>query len=209
MLESNKLEFFILLNLLYILSAIIINEYIIHDELYYRSLGSQLSINVIDNLVSFKNKWQWIGYFGVPIVLLVKFLMVATFISMGSIIASHKLTFRQIFGIAMAAEVVYLTANFITTGSLLFSDINTLEDLNINLLSLASLVPESSIETYLYVPLQSFSVFLLVYILILSWCYKTVTDFPFNQSFILVLATYGSAFIMWIILIMYLLISYA
>jgi hypothetical protein len=206
--EDNKLEFFIFLNLLYILSAILINEYIIHDELYYRSLGNQLSITAIDNLITFKNSWEWLSYAAIPLVLTLKFLLVATFLSMGSIVVSHPLTFRQIFGIAMACEIVYLSANFIITGNLLFSDVDTLEDLNVTILSLASLIPEST-ETYLYVPLQSFNLFLPVYIFFLSWCYKTVTGYPFNQSFILILATYGTAFIMWIILIMYLLISYA
>ncbi|MGF1587317.1 MAG: hypothetical protein ACFCUM_18505 [Bacteroidales bacterium] len=207
--EDNKLEFFIFLNLLYVLSAILVNEFIIHDELYYRSFGNQLSINAIDSLISFRNTWKWLSYATIPLILTLKFLLVATFLSMGSIVASHKLTFRQIFGITMACEVVFLTANFITTGNLLFSEVNTLEDLSVTMFSLASMIPESSIETYLYVPLQSFNVFLLVYIFFLSWCYKTVTGYPFNQSLILILATYGSAFIMWIILIMYLLISYA
>ena len=36
-LKDSKLEFFILLSLLYVLSAVIVNEYIIRDELYYRS----------------------------------------------------------------------------------------------------------------------------------------------------------------------------
>ena len=207
-LENNKLEFFILLSLLYLLSAVIINEYIIRDELYYRSLGSQLSFSMIDELISFRNKWQWISYAGIPVILTIKFLLVGTFLSMGSIVAGHKLTFRQIFAIAMVAEVVYLAANFIATSNILLSEVNSLEDLNVNILSLASLVPESATATYIYVPLQSMSIFLAIYILFLTWCYKAVTGYPLRQSLTLVIATFGTAFIMWTILVMYLLISY-
>ncbi len=207
-LKNNKFEFFILLSLLYVLSAVIVNEYIIRDELYYRSLGSQLSINVIDELISFRNKWQWIGYAGIPIILALKFLLVATFLSMGSLVAGHRLTFKQIFAMAMVAEVVYLAASFITTGNFLISDISSLEDLNVSLLSIASLFPATATRTYIHVPLQSISLFLLTYILFLTWCYKTVTGQPFRSSLNLILITYGTAFFMWTILVMYLLISY-
>ncbi len=207
--ESNKLELFILLSLLYLLSAILINEYVLNDELYYRSLGSQLSLPVIDELIRFRNKWQWISYLGIPVILAIKFLIVSTFLSMGAIVAGHKLTFRQIFAMAMVAESVYLSANLITTGNILLSDIKSLEDLNLSLFSLASLVSESNIEQYFYVPLQSISIFLIIYILYLSYCYRIITGFPFRQSLILILSTYGTAFVMWTILIMYLLISYA
>ncbi|TVR70534.1 MAG: hypothetical protein EA408_11115 [Marinilabiliales bacterium] len=207
-LKNSKSEFFILLSLLYIFSAVIVNEYIIHDELYYRSLGGQLSLNVIDQLISFRNKWQWVGYIGVPLILAIKFLLVATFLSMGSLVAGHRLTFRQIFAMAMVAEVVYLAASYITTGTLLISGVQTLEDLNVSILSLASLFPHTATQPYINVPLQSISLFLAAYILFLTWCYKTVTGHPFRSSFSLVLTTYGTAFFMWIILVMYLLISY-
>ncbi len=207
-LEHSKLEFFILLSLLYILSAVIVNEYIIHDVLYYCSLGSQLSLNVIDELISFRNKWQWIGYAGVPIILALKFLLVATFLSMGSLIAGHWLTFKQIFALAMVAELVYLASSLITTGTLIISDIRSLEDLNVSLYSLASLFPATATRPYIHVPLQSISLFLATYILFLAWCYKTVTGQPFRSSFTLVIITYGTAFFMWTILVMYLLISY-
>lgn len=206
-LENNKLEFFILLNLLYILSAVIVNEYLIRDELYYRSLGSQLSINIIDELISFRNKWQWLGYASVPLVLSLKFLLVATFLSMGSLVAGHRITFLQIFALVMVAETVYLSASFITTGNFLISGVHTLEDMNVSLLSLASLFPPTT-EPYIYVPLQSISLFLAIYILFLTWCYKTITGSRFRNSFTLVVTTYGTAFFMWTILVMYLLISY-
>ncbi len=208
-LKNNKLEFFVLLSLLYLLSAIIVNEYIMRDELYYHSLGSQVSINVIDELIGFKNKWQWFSYAGIPVILAVKFLLIGTFLSMGSIVAGHRLTFRQIFALVMVAELVYLFASFITTGILLISDIQSLEDMNISLLSLAPLVPGAADKPYIYVPLQSISLFLLIYILLLTWCYNTVTGYPLRSSFSLILATYGTAIILWLILVMYLMISYA
>ena len=208
-LKNNKLEFFVLLSLLYLLSAIIVNEYIMRDELYYHSLGSQVSINVIDELIGFKNKWQWISYAGIPVILAVKFMLIGTFLSMGSIVAGHRLTFRQIFALAMVAELVYLFASFITTGNLLISDIQSLEDMNISLLSLAPLVPGAADKPYIYVPLQSISLFLVIYILLLTWCYNTVTGYPLRSSFSLILATYGTAIILWLILVMYLMISYA
>ncbi|MFO7924663.1 MAG: hypothetical protein R6U58_13325, partial [Bacteroidales bacterium] len=191
------------------LSSVIVNEYIINDELYYRSLGNQLSINVIDELINFRNKWQWVGYAGIPLILAIKFLLVGTFLSMGSIVAGHRLTFRQIFALAMVAEVVYLAASFISTGNILFSDIKALEDINMSLLSIASLIPESAAKPYIYVPLQSISLFLVIYILFLTWCYNTVTGYSLRSSFSLILATYGTAFILWLILVMYLMISYA
>ena len=207
-LGNSKLEFFILLSLLYVLSAVIVNEYIIRDELYYRSLGSQLNINVIDELISLRNKLQWIGYAITPLILALKFLLIATFLSMGSLVAGHRLTFKQIFAMAMVAEVVYLAASFITTGNFLISDIRSLEDLNVSLLSIASLFPDTATRPYINIPLQSISLFLLTYILFLSWCYKTVTGHPFRSSLNLILITYGTAFFMWTILVMYLLISY-
>lgn len=207
--ENSKLEFFVLLSLLYLFSAIIVNEYILVDELYYRSLGDQVSLPVIDQVISFKNKWQWLGYVSIPAILALKFLLISTFLSMGALIAGHTLTFRQIFAITMIAELVYLAAGFVSTGSIIFSDINTLDDLNVDILSLASFVTESEIESYLYFPMKSISLFLMIYILFITYCYNIITGFPFRKSFHLILSTYGTAFILWNILVMYLLISYA
>ncbi len=207
--ENGKLEFFVLLSLLYLFSAIVVNEYILVDELYYRSLGDQVSLTVIDQMISLTNKWQWLGYVSIPVILALKFLLLSTFLSMGALIAGHLLTFRQIFAIIMIAEMVYLASGLISTGSIIISDVSTLEDLNISILSLASLVQESEIEPFLYYPLKSISIFLLIYILLIAHCYNIITGYSFRNAVHLVLSTCGTAFILWNILVMYLLISYA
>ncbi len=207
--SNNRFELFILLTLLYLLSAVLINEYVIHDELYYRSLGEHMNISVIDELISLRAKWQWTGYIGIPVVLILKFIITGTFISMGVIITGHKLTFGQILTITMIAEFAYLTASFVTTINLMTAEISTLEDLGATPLSLASLIPSSSVKQYLYVPMKSINLFLVLYILLMAWCYKISANCSFNQALTLILPTYGTAFVLWNLLVIYLLISYA
>lgn len=205
---TNRIELFVLISLLYLLSAVIVNEYVIHDDLYYRSLGEHMNLSVIDELISIKNKWQWTGYLAVPVILFLKFLVIGTFISMGMIMAGHKLRFKEILAITMIAEFAWLGANFAATMNLMTAEINTLEDLQVSSLSLASVLHSGEIEKYLFVPLQSINIFLVLYTLLLSWCYKIAANCSFNKAFTLILSTFGTAFILWNILVMYLLISY-
>ena len=96
-LHVNKKYFFALITLLYVLFAIIINEYILTEEHYYRTFSEQLSANQIDEILNLQVKWYRIGYVLIPFSIAIKLSLVATVLKIGVIFSNLKINFKQLF----------------------------------------------------------------------------------------------------------------
>ena len=69
--ENNKIHFFILATLTFGLSFLS-KELLNTEELVINSLAEVLTNDQIQKVLSVKNKWQFLGYLIVPLLLLIK-----------------------------------------------------------------------------------------------------------------------------------------
>ncbi len=205
----NTKLFLSLLLLLYVLVGIILNWYIITDDHYYKSLGNQLDVERIRQLLTFRNKWDWIGFLIIPLLILVKISLVAVCLEVGNFIIDLKLKFKQLFKIALLGEAIFLIAALTKIiYFLLFPKNVTLEFIQTFYpLSLINMVVIEKIPAYLVYPLQLINVFELLYWIILAYLIKIYTNSSFDKSFGFVAKTYGIGLFTWVVLVVFLSIN--
>lgn len=208
--EIKKLEFFLFISLLYILFSVLLNEFIIKDNLYYQTLGEQLARERIEEFLEFKHKWDWIGYLIIPVILFFKFLLVALCLETGSILQGYKTSFKQMFHIAMFAELVFLFAQMIKT---IVIALTKLEDLNelqyIASFSLLNIINNKNIDPWFIYPLHTMNIFEIVYWLFLAFILKTLLQKEYTRMIKFVLSTYGIGLLILIIVVMFINVNFS
>ena len=208
--EIKKLEFFLFISSLYVLFSVLLNEFIIKDNLYYQTLGEQLARDRIDQFLELKHKWDWITYLIIPLVLFFKFLFVALCLETGSILQGYKTSFKKMFHIAMFAELVFLFAQMLKT---IVIALTKLEDLNelqyIASFSLLNIVNNKNIDPWFIYPLQTINIFEIVYWLFLAFILKTLLQKKYSRMIKFVLSTYGVGLLILIIIVMFINVNFS
>ena len=208
--EIKKLEFFLFISLLYVLFSVLLNEFIIKDELYYQTLGEQLARERIEEFLEFKHKWDWIAYLIIPVILFFKFLFVALCLETGSIFQGYKTSFKQMFHIAMFAELVFLFAQMLKT---IVIALTKLEDLNeiqyIASFSLLNIINNKNIDPWFIYPLHTINIFEILYWLFLAFILKTLLQKEYTRMIKFVLSTYGVGLLILIIVVMFINVNFS
>lgn len=207
--EANKYEFFLLISLIYILISILLNEYIIKEDLYYQTLGEHLARERIEEFLEFKNKWDWVGYCIIPVVLLIKIFYVTVCFEIGVIFHGFKVSFRNLFHVAMLSESIFLFAQILKAIAFLFSKPETLYEVqSVSTLSLYSIINGAAIDPWFIYPLQTMNVFEIIYWFFLAYVLKILLEKEYGRMVRFVLSTYGIGLLAWIILVMFINVNY-
>lgn len=201
--------YFALIVLLNVLANILLYEYIIKDEHYYRAFGEQVSLSRIDKLLVFIHKWYWVEYILNPIFVLIKICFVAVCLKTGVILLNLDVSFKQLLRIPIIAEIIFVIALFVKIFWLLFHSENlTLEYINYFYpLSFQNLVMIKDIPQYLIYPLQLINIFELLYWIGLAFLIKAYTNFSFDKSLGFVARTYGVGLLAWVVFVVFLSIN--
>ncbi|WP_026714311.1 hypothetical protein [Flavobacterium daejeonense] len=79
--------------------------------LIYNSLSEQLTQKQVRDFFEIQNKWQWLGYILLPILLLIKTGLIAYILYIGTFFFSAiPVTFKKLWSIVISAEFVFLLA---------------------------------------------------------------------------------------------------
>ena len=208
--EIKKLEFFLFISLLYVLFSVLLNEFIIKDDLYYQTLGEQLARERIEQLLEFKHKWDWIAYLIIPVILFFKFLFVALCLETGSILQGYKTSFKQMFHIAMFSELVFLFAQMLKTVVIALAKLEDLNELQyIASFSLLSIINNKNIDPWFIYPLHTINIFEILYWLFLAFILKTLLQKEYTRMIKFVLSTYGVGLLIFIIVVMFINVNFS
>lgn len=194
-----------LIVLLYILAKILLYEFIIKDEYYYRTFGEQISLSRIDKLLDFMHKWYWFEYIFKPIFILIKICFVAFCFKTGVILFNLNVSFKQLLRITILAEIIFVIALYVKTFWLLFySKHLTLEYISYFYpMSFINLVTIKEVPKYLIYPFQVVNLFELAYWIVLAFLIKVYTNFSFDKSLGFVAKTYGAGLLAWVVLVVF------
>lgn len=189
------------------------NYLLTSDSLYYGNLSEQLTYEQIEGLLQKTRKWEWLSYAILPAIYLVKLSLVATCLSVGMLFVNSQFEFKKMFGVALTAEFVFLIPSILKIlWFTLFQTDYTLTDLQLFYpLSALSLFDEAAVQknqAWLVYPLQTLNVFELAYWLLLAKGVSEALNRDFTRSFELVMASYGSALVLWIVTVMFLTVTY-
>jgi uncharacterized membrane protein len=205
----SPLKFFIVLNLISISIAYIINEFVVTEEVFYKSYAERYTEEKILELTHTISKVKWILYAISPLVYLIRFSIVASILSIGDFVMETKIGFRTLFKVAMFAEIIFLLPDIAKIiWFLLFEQAETIRQVgSFEILSILSLFKDEEIYTWLKYPFSIANIFELVYWLLLAACIKYHTNFSFNKSLAFVLKTYVPVLFLWCVFVVFLSLS--
>lgn len=208
LLKSNGWKYFILLMTFSILIAFTINFLFLSEGIYYQSFGEKLATERISMIIEQSQKWHWLGYVFIPIVVLIRVSFTAICLYTGLFLTDLKVRFRDLFKVALLSDFVFVLAGFVKLVILIFfKEVNTLDDLQFQPLSLMQLFDKGSVDALLVYPLSLISVFELLYWLALAWLLTGVVEKPLGSLLKTVASSYGTGLLLWVLFVMFLTVN--
>lgn len=210
-------KFIILFSLMLLLSYFSVIVLPIND-LLYQSYSEKLTTVQIEKVFAFQEKWRWISYALVPLLLLLKISLIASVLYIGTFFYSKvKVTFKQLFDAVIKAEFVFLLVSILKIIWFYFFQTNyTLEDLQYFYpLSTLNIVGYKGLEAWFIYPLQVLNLFELAYWLLLSYFVGKLAftekdkGKPMDLGFKIVASSYGSALLLWVVVVMFFTLNYS
>ena len=181
------------------------------NRMIYNSLSDQLSANRIQKLIEGQQKWRWLSYALMPILLIIKWFLVAVAIDVGAMFFEVELKFKKAFQIAMLSEMAFLLLLAVKFGWFFYNrDTLTLAYVQAFMpLSLSSFIDVSKIDKWFIYPLQVINIFELIYWLLLAYFLGIELKKPSGKAFQFVLGTYGVGLLIWIIFMAFLILNFS
>lgn len=208
--HHRKILLFILLS--YLLLIFLNNILLISDELFFNSLGEQLSYERIRDMIEITRQYRWIGYVSAPLLILLKLFFIAVVIYTGVILFDYKekISFKQIFRWVVLAEIIFVIAGWVKFAWFYFSSDYTLQDIQYFYpLSAAQFFRPGELYTWLVYPFQVINVFEIAYLFVLAYGLKIFLKEPLEKMLKLVLSSYGVGLLVWVVFVMFLTLNYS
>ena len=188
------------------------------NDLLYQSYSEKLTTVQIEKVFAFQEKWRWISYALVPLLLLLKISLIASVLYIGTFFYSKvKVTFKQLFDAVIKAEFVFLLVSILKIIWFYFFQTNyTLEDLQYFYpLSALNIVGYQGLESWFIYPLQVLNLFELAYWSLLAYFIGKLAftekdkGKPMDLGFKIVASSYGSALLLWVVVVMFFTLNYS
>ena len=174
------------------------------ENVYFQTYMDRIPVSRIKQTILLYEKWQWVSYIVVPFAILIRTTFTSIFLYVGVFFTEIKIKFAQLFKIALIADFVYVLAGLSKLVVLIFfKQVNTLEDLQFQPLSIMELLNNKTIDPLFVYPLSLLNVFELAYFLVLAWLLVGVINeankeepVKYSKSLQLVTASYGSGLVL-------------
>ena len=201
--STNTIPVLGIIILLYLICTYLLQEVVLTQDHYYASFEAQMSYQSIEDLLTFKIEWMWLGYILIPIILFIKFGIISICLLAGAFLFDIRISLKKLFHIVVISESILLLPLvvkiiwFIATPSSY-----TLEDVQLFYpLSLLSLFDPHTLDSWWLYPLQVLNLFELLYWITLALLLRKVVNASFDRRLGLVLSSYGSGLLIWVIFI--------
>ncbi len=212
--NNNFLIYTLFFYLLGFLSDLLLDE----NKLLLNTLAEHFSVKQLNDYLNFQEKVKFLSYFIIPLVFLIKTALIASLLYIGTFFYSKaKVTFKQLFNAVVKAEFVFLGVGVLKIVWFYFFQTNyTLEDIqNFYPLSALNIVGYQGLESWFIYPLQVLNLFELAYWLLLSYFIGKLAftekdkGKPMDLGFKIVASSYGSALLLWVVVVMFFTLNYS
>lgn len=202
--KHNTPLFFILLILTFILSYFT-KELLNTDDLIINSLVEQLTNEQIQDYLNIREKWEWVSYIFLPIILLLKISIIAAVLDIGCFFFEKEIKYKKLFNLVVKAEFVFLLVIVFKTAWFCFFQPNyTLEDVqNFYPLSALNILGYQGLETWFIYPFQVLNLFEVAYWFILAYLTGKELDENTDKGFAIVASSYGVGLLIWVVGVMF------
>ncbi len=209
--KKKSIKLILIISLLFAVS-ITTNKILKIDNLIYNSIADKLSTKQISDYFEFQDKWKWVGYIILPILFVIKTSSIACVCYIGVFFFSSKqITFKKLFDIVITAEFMFLLVPIFKILWFYFFQTNfTLEDIQYFYpLSALNIVGYEGLEPWLIYPFQVLNLIELAYWLVLAYYIGKATETTMDQGLKIVASSYGSALLLWVVVIMFFTLNYS
>jgi hypothetical protein len=200
---------FLLIVTVSILLSLLVKILIFKDDLYFAYFEDQLSYARIEEMLASRKKWSWVGYGLAPLFFFLKTGLVTICIFTGAFFINLRLELGKIFKAVLLAETVFFIPALIKIAWFTFYYMNyTLDDVQyFQPLSLLSFFNANELDTWWVYPLKILNVFEVVYWIVLAFLLAELSTERFNRMLGMVLGSYGTGLLMWVIFVTFITLS--
>lgn len=208
--KNNFSLFFILIGfnlLIGILSNYLLNT----EDLLINFYSEQLAKDQLEQLLENQQKWAWLGYAILPLLILIRVSLVSFCLSIGLFLydIENKIQFKQFFRIALIGEFVLVFVGIFKLVYFYFikSDY-TLQDIQqFYPLSFINFLDVENLEPWLVYPLQTINLFEITYFFVLVYGMHKLLKNNYWKSFEITAASYGTGLLIWLGFVMFLMLN--
>lgn len=198
-------HFYVIMCLFGVLFYWMSNHFILTDSFYFSSFSGSLDIDKIESLIQINKKFQWIGYIGIPLAVLLKWVIIAFVIYTGLVFFTDDATYDKCFKIVQLAEVIFVIVGVTKMAWFIIYPPHSIEEVqNFFPLSITNLLDMKNVASYMVYPLQQLNLFEALYILILSLGISSLFKIKLGKALKITVLSYGSSLVLWIMIIMFL-----
>ena len=203
--HKNRWYYFLLLISLSLFFSFLLKELLNTNELFIQSIGDQFTVEQINKIVDFQDKWEWFGYVLIPILLLIKISTITLFLDIGCFFFGKDIKYKTLFKIVVKAEFVFLLVIIFKTAWFYFVQTDySLEDLQYFYpLSLLQLFGYEGLEPWFIYPLQVVNLFELCYWLLLGYGLSKALKRSVDYAMGIVASSYGVGLLIWVGAVMF------
>ncbi len=195
-----------LLLLISIIFLGLLSKYLLNvDTLLVESLSDRFTREQVENILNFQQKWEWIGYVFLPILLLLKIAIIAAIIDVGCFFFDKEIKYKKLFNIVVKAEFVFLLVIVCKTlWFYIFQPNYTLEDLQYFYpFSVLGIIGYKGLDVWWVYPFQLVNLFELAYWVILAYLLGKTLKIKTEKGFSIVASSYGIGLFIWVISVMF------
>ena len=219
--KNNLFIKFIILTLALILSSELLKLVLGFDKLLQNSLSEQLTATQIENYLQIQHKWKWVGFGFVPIYLFLKTIIISLIIYVGAFFHSkNEVKFKSIWNVIITCEFIFVIIPIFKIIWFYFFQTNyTFADLQYFYpLSALNIIGYKNIDAWFIYPLQILNVFEVAYWLLLAYYIGRIASYsisdihnkyPIDYGLKIVTSSYGSALLLWVVVVMFITLNYS
>ncbi|WP_299520037.1 hypothetical protein [Winogradskyella sp.] len=202
----NKLIVFLTLVIFQICLTFLSKELLDTDYIVVNSLSEKLSVEQIKEFIDFREKWQWLGYIVLPLLLLIKISILSATLDIGCFFFNKEIKYKKLFNIVVKAEFIFLlVVVFKTIWFYFFQTDYNLEDLQYFYpLSALNIIGYEGLQPWFIYPFQVLNLFELAYWVILAYLIgKEINDTKSTKGLQIVASSYGVSLLIWVVGVMF------
>jgi hypothetical protein len=216
----NKFKIYILLFLSLILLYLSNNLLRIDDRLR-EDLLNNLSLVQVNQVFEFKSKWGSVSYLIIILIILIKIFFTSFTLFIGLFFFEKKqVVFKKVWEISVNAEFIFLLVPLLKIIWFCFFQTNfKIEDIQYFYpLSALNIVGYKGLDPWLIYPLQTLNLFEVAYWLLLSYYIGKIASptknieenkYPMDFGLKIVASSYGSALLLWVVVVMFFTLNYS
>ncbi|WP_445914502.1 hypothetical protein [Yeosuana sp.] len=179
------------------------------NQLFINSIGEQFTIDQIQNILDFQEKWAFLSFLFIPIFLLLKIFIISAIIDVGCFFYDKEIKFKVIFNVVIKAEFIFLLVILLKfIWFYFFQEDHTLQDIQqFYPLSALNIIGHQGLDPWWIYPLQTLNIFELAYWVVLAYFLSKEIKDTTDKGFAIVASSYGVSLLIWVIGVMFFILN--